>query len=437
MDSARLAKFSASVAVLLAVGCGDRPVQGPLAPDFNLEVTPQELVLCEGAVAVVKVQLTVTTEGAVGWFEIRAEDGAAEDLQIEGETNGNNLTRGSVYEFEFHVSKGGATFPAGFNFVAEVSPPEVAGTYPADPITKKAPVTVRASTQCLAEDLIVFSNKPGPGVDTEIWVMDASGAGAAQLTDNTREDWDPAWSPDRSKIAFVSNSQGSGVNLDLMLMDFDGTVAGTPAPLTNFAGSALSARDPAWSPVPGERRVAAAVGANGFFEELWIFDLDQPGSDPVKIDAGTPREIEHLSWSPDGTKIAFCNFGVVYVVPADGSTAPTALPMGPGFPSDWALDWGPMGFVLHRYTFNGQFRLVTAGDDGGNVAMVTTGGTHQSDITPSWSPMSDRIVFVRQENEMSPPRLRIVDPDGSNDVEIPNQPDGSNTEPDWGFGPLP
>jgi len=157
----------------------------------------------------------------------------------------------------------------------------------------------------------------------------------------------------------------------------------------------------------------------------------------VKIDAGTSREIEHLSWSPDGTKIAFCNLGVVYVVPADGSTAPTALPMGQGFPSDWALDWGPTGFVLHRYTSIGQFRLVTADDDGGNVAMVTTGGTHQSDITPSWSPTSDRIVFVRQENEMSPARLRIVDPDGSNDAELPGQPNGSNTEPDWGFPRAP
>jgi hypothetical protein len=44
---------------------------------------------------------------------------------------------------------------------------------------------------------------------------------------------------------------------------------------------------------------------------------------------------------------------------------------------------------------------------------------------------------VRKQSEASFGRLRIVDPDGANNTEIPNQPTGSNTEPDWGFGPLP
>jgi Tol biopolymer transport system component len=288
-------------------------------------------------------------------------------------------------------------------------------------------------------DLIVFSNKPDVGVDTEICVMDTSGGSVTQVTANTREDWDPAWSPDRSQIAFVSNSQGAGTSLDLMVVDFDAATAtpGEPTPLTDFGG-AFSARDPAWSPEPGVRKVAVAVGAAGLFDRISIYDPDQPtGTAPLlEISTGARREVEHLSWNPEGTEIAFCNLGAVYKVAADGLSAPVAINTAPDC---WSVDWGPSGFVLHRYADVGLFRLVRTDDAGNNLANVTTiGAFEHSDSTPSWSPMSDRIVFVRRQlSEASPGRLRIVDPDGANNEEIPNQPTGSNTEPDWGFGPLP
>ncbi|MGQ0614225.1 MAG: hypothetical protein ACT4PV_10860 [Planctomycetaceae bacterium] len=289
-------------------------------------------------------------------------------------------------------------------------------------------------------DLIVFSNKPPAlGEDTEIWVIDAAGGGRRQLTVNVREDWDPAWSPDRAQIAFVSNSEGGGTHFDLMVMPFNGADPAPPpvTPLTNFTGQ-RSARDPAWSPVAGLRKVACAVGDAGYFDRILIFDLGMPpGTPPVEISTLPHRDIEHLSWSPDGARIAYCNSGAKYVVPADGATAPTII--GESLGLDWSVDWGPVGFVLQRYGSVGRLRIVRTDSAGSGPANVTAGGAHQSDLTPSWSPMSDRIVFARQNNELSPARLWLVDATGtnSNAAEIPNQPDGSSTEPDWGFGRLP
>ena len=56
--------------------------------------------------------------------------------------------------------------------------------------------------------------------DGDIWVMNADGSGRTQLTDHPDEDFDPAWSPDGSQIAFRSHRDN---NVDVWLMDADGS----------------------------------------------------------------------------------------------------------------------------------------------------------------------------------------------------------------------
>jgi TolB protein len=43
----------------------------------------------------------------------------------------------------------------------------------------------------------------------EIYTMDSDGASQRRLADNDARDWVPAWAPDREKIAFWSNRDGS------------------------------------------------------------------------------------------------------------------------------------------------------------------------------------------------------------------------------------
>jgi Tol biopolymer transport system component len=81
------------------------------------------------------------------------------------------------------------------------------------------------------------------------------------------------------------------------------------------------------------------------------------GSGLARIAVVNPQ-IQDLSWSPDGTKIAFDTGDNVYAVDADGShlrlLLSGALASGPGVPS-----WSPSGRrVLYFYTpgFTGHFR---------------------------------------------------------------------------------
>jgi len=50
--------------------------------------------------------------------------------------------------------------------------------------------------------------------------MDASGQKVTQLTDNDRDDFAPAWSPDGRHIAFTSDDSG---NCDVWVVKADGS----------------------------------------------------------------------------------------------------------------------------------------------------------------------------------------------------------------------
>jgi Tol biopolymer transport system component len=305
-----------------------------------------------------------------------------------------------------------------------------------DPLPPPPPPTLR--------DRIVFSNTPPVGAperDAEIWSLHQSTRELRQLTNNQQiADMDPVWSPDRSEIAFVSNRVSpAGGDFDLVVMEADGT---NPEVVTSLDPLDRSADDPAWSPVPGERRIAFSQGRTGFGDnDLWILDLNEPEASPTRLrqlTTGANRDFSP-TWSPDGASIAFVRTGAIYVVPASGG-APTLL-FAPPDDNDavLAIDWGPAGIVFDTYTFAvSRIRLARIDDSGGSRADVTSGGGHLADATPSWATTSASAVFDRQAEAAH--RLFTVDIDdgGPNEAEeIAGQPDGENRDPDCGYGPLP
>ena len=132
------------------------------------------------------------------------------------------------------------------------------------------------------------------GATGEIWLIDSGGRNRRRLTEGA----DPTWSPDGQRLAFVRDGE-------VFVLEVDGLrsmrIAGGPS------------RAPDWSPdgelIAFERNLLG----NGLGS---IFTVRPDGSGERRL---TDPIDQSPAWSPDGTKIAFGRYGDIWVLNRDGS----------------------------------------------------------------------------------------------------------------------
>jgi len=178
---------------------------------------------------------------------------------------------------------------------------------------------------------------------SQIYVMSANGADTTNISNNAAEDEWPTWSPDGAKIAFQSDRLGS---TDIYVMNADGTnqVAltysrGWESP-TALAPRVLifTATCPDWSP-DGSKIAFVTTGSSAV-----ISILSEHGGQPTMLNQGQSYTTDSdPAWSPDGKRIAFTSYrdgnAEIYVMHADG-TYQTRLTNNPAI--DDAPRWAPI-----------------------------------------------------------------------------------------------
>lgn len=231
------------------------------------------------------------------------------------------------------------------------------------------------------------------GGDFEVFVVEPGGQNLVQLTDNTAQDFAPAWSPDGTRIAFHSDRDG---NEEIYVVGADGS------DLQRLTSDLAADTFPAWSP-DGTR--LAFVSTRGGKADLWLMDM---ASGEVTQLSDNTFELSNLDWSPDGTRIAYTasqeGQGRVRVVPQDAPQDALDL-AGDGFYPDWSPD-GTL--IAYAATQDGLDVFVMGADGASPTPLVQAPDQQHS---PSFSPDGSQIVYVSQTGETSD--LWVFNLDGS------------------------
>jgi dipeptidyl aminopeptidase/acylaminoacyl peptidase len=111
--------------------------------------------------------------------------------------------------------------------------------------------------------------------------VETPGAETRQLTDGEYDDVEPAWSPDGSLIAFVSNRQEGreySMGSDLWTIDVD------TSDLTNLTGGGLGCLAPSWSPDGQTLACYAAPDAPGCgYHFIGVYLVSRTGGDAREV----------------------------------------------------------------------------------------------------------------------------------------------------------
>jgi Tol biopolymer transport system component len=144
----------------------------------------------------------------------------------------------------------------------------------------------------------------------DIYVMKVDGTQLIQLTKDSSNELEPSWSPDGTKIAFISDRNGP--DFDIYVMNADGSN------LTQLTDDAANEFGPVWS--PDGTQIVFNSDRNGNVQ-LFLMSIDGYNLVPLTEDSSNSA---YANWSPDGTRIVFesdrdTGYANIYVMNADGS----------------------------------------------------------------------------------------------------------------------
>ncbi|HEX2793858.1 MAG TPA: Tol-Pal system beta propeller repeat protein TolB [Croceicoccus sp.] len=245
-------------------------------------------------------------------------------------------------------------------------------------------------------------------------IMDSDGANHTFITSGSTTALTPRYSPDYSKIAYLSYSDG---NPRIYIYDVNSKSQ------TLVAQSRNPTFAPRWSPDGKWILYSMAISGN---TDIYRVSAAGGGT-PVKLTSSPGIDIGG-SYSPDGSKIVFesdrSGSQQIYVMDADGSNQKRISFFGGRAATP---EWSPRGDQIAFTHIAGNFRIATMSPSGGNLRHLTDAW---QDEAPTWSPNGRIVQFFRTERGSGTTSLWQVDLTGRHLRKLETQENAS--DPSWG-----
>ncbi|MEM6476263.1 MAG: Tol-Pal system beta propeller repeat protein TolB [Pseudomonadota bacterium] len=244
-------------------------------------------------------------------------------------------------------------------------------------------------------------------------VMDSDGANHRFITLGSATALTPRYSPDYSKLLYLSYVDG---NPRIYVYDLG---QGTQTLVTENSSPTLA---PRWSPDGRYILYSMAVAGN-----TDIYRIPATGGRSERLTT-TPGIDIAGSYSPDGTKIVFesdrSGSQQCYVMDADGSNQRRISFSGGRCATP---EWSPRGDQIAFTRIAGDFNIAVMTPGGRNLRVLTDGW---QDEAPTWAPNGRIIQFFRTARNSGSSGLWQVDLTGRNERRLPTPVDAS--DPAWG-----
>jgi dipeptidyl aminopeptidase/acylaminoacyl peptidase len=233
---------------------------------------------------------------------------------------------------------------------------------------------------------------------SNLWIIDSDGSGHRPLLSGTDSYSSPRWSPSGDRIAYISSAAGRGPELYVRWMD-----TGQTALLSNLASSPSGI---SWSP----------DGTQIAFSSL-VKDKQEPLAKPPAKPEGAEWAppvivIDRMNYRADGRGYLEPGFTHVFVIPAEGGT-PRQLTSG-SFNHRGSLSWSPDGgkIVMSASRIDDwaykprESELWTVDVMNGEMQQLTD--RVGPDTSPTWSPDGSRIAYIGFDDRKMGYQNRIV-----------------------------